>query len=192
MNAIDWCGMVICFLLTACSLPAPVSPRHDRVAWGREPTVGTDDEALRPVVQQAIAAWGWGRLVETCESADICVARDALEGAGDSWGRASWRPDGPARCRVAVMVETFGVVAHELGHCFGLGHSADRRSVMYRRARGAHVAGLAQFITLSDRDALTTIRRSTRRDIRSQVDPWSMERSDVVHTVVSTVIEGED
>lgn len=99
--------------------------------WRHEPTVGTASPALAPLVERAVDAWGYGRLLSTCEGADVCVIASAASRAGPvgrrciaevAIGGAALEQPPPG---VALVVE------HEIGHCYGLGHSADPGSVMY-------------------------------------------------------------
>lgn len=160
---------------TACSIPPPIAPRHDAIAWEREPTIATDTPALRGLLREAVAAWGWGRIVEDCYEADICVSRDAMEGGRRAWGRASWERDEASRCQADVMLESLSVVVHELGHCYGLGHSEDGRSLMHGRA---YDGSRLQHITAADRAALGAIRDATASNRRAaarrarETDGW--------------------
>lgn len=154
----------------ACSIPPPVAPRIDRVAWTHEPRISTNAPELRVLVRQAIAEWGWGQYVAECLDADICITRDAMESGRTAWGRASWEPAGERRCQAAVIIASFPVVAHELGHCFGLGHSEDRRSLMHARTGDRF-----QQITRADRAALRAIQDAVPRHRAAELrasDGW--------------------
>lgn len=168
-----WIALVIGLTLVnqACDLPAPVAPRPDRIAWHREPRIATNAPELHPLVVQAIDDWGWGQLVAECLDADICVARDAMEGGRRAWGRASWDPGDDARCHAEVIIPSYAVVVHELGHCFGLGHSEDRRSLMHARTG----TGGFQHLTRADHEALAAIRAevpANRERLAQANDGW--------------------
>lgn len=161
------------FILTAlalggCTIPPPVEPHPSRIRWDREPTVAGRDEELSRVVASAVRAWGFGRAVTDCVGADVCVARAFLEGRAEM-GRAVWDREDPRTCDVWVLEARFAVVAHELGHCFGLGHSSDRRSVMYYRASRLE----PRFITRSDRRLLAELQPSPGPAPRTHQDGWS-------------------
>lgn len=164
--------VAIAIVSEACTIPSPIEPRADRIAWSREPTIATDTPSLRPLVRDAIAEWGWGQMVDECLDADICLSRDAMEGGRRAWGTASWEPTGATRCHADVMIESYQVVAHELGHCFGLGHSEDRRSLMNARTQDG-----ARFphVTRADLAALDAIRRgvpANREEAARRDDGW--------------------
>lgn len=144
--------VVVGALLVGCTLPSPIEPHPQRIRWRDEPTVAGRGADLAAVTREAVRAWGFGRWVDDCVGADVCVARGMLEGRREL-GRAEWDRDAPRTCDVWVMQVRFSVVAHELGHCFGLGHSTDRASVMYPQD-SAHAA---RRITRHDRRLLARL-----------------------------------
>lgn len=145
------------------TLPPTITVMDERVPWEGQPLVGTDDRSLEDDTRSAVQQWGWGLFQRTCYHAQICVRRGPLE-PGGPWGRAVWQ-DGRLECTVLIMVQTWAVVAHEIGHCYGLDHSTDRRSVMYEYVQSpldAHSMG--QWITRADREALSYITASAGDD----------------------------
>jgi len=147
---------LLALVLAGCTwLPLPIAPRADRIVWDHEPTVGTDSAELEPDVRTALSEWNWGEYVGPCP-ADICVTRGALEEGDRHWGMASWASG--TSCDANVRVHTYVVVAHEIGHCFGLGHSHDRRSIMFEYVRDPFERdALGQWVTHSDRQVLRSI-----------------------------------
>lgn len=133
--------VALALLGSACaSLPAHVGEHPDRIHWSHEPTICISPdvypERAREVyaesAQDAIDAYGVGVLVDSCEGADIRIQQGALTAAdGGAWGRATWPGERGNACDVFVKVYHYVIIPHELGHCFGLDHSTDRRSVMY-------------------------------------------------------------
>lgn len=126
--------LVLVVLLASC--PASVQMRPDRIVWSDTPTIGTDDSSLEDDIDWAVSQWGWGSPQSGCEGADICVRRGFLVANGPA-GRAEW-PGRSNRCDVWVYrpINDPVIVAHEIGHCFGLGHSTHPRSVMYPEING--------------------------------------------------------
>lgn len=99
--------------------------------WRTEPTVGPSTPALAPLVAQAVDAWGYGRVVPSCVGADVCV----VLGQRSRAGRAGTHCVAEVALSPAVVAQPppgmRRVVEHEIGHCYGLPHSADPASVMY-------------------------------------------------------------
>ncbi len=142
-------------LLTSCVvLPAHIHPLPNRHEWPSEPTVGTDVPEYLDDVQEAVRAWRWGRYVEGASKADIYFVQGALQ-SGGVYGTAGRDPQNSARCRIEIRVQTGAVIAHELGHCYGIGHSTDRHSIMWPVAREPwSTIGPIQSITPEDRRLL--------------------------------------
>lgn len=154
-------GLLLLFGCSCGALPELVQPRNDRIVWDHEPTVGTDDSDLDGDVRSSLRAWGWGVHVMGCAEADICVTRGFLD-PGGPYGQALWEPYVGTECEARVNVQTWEIVAHEIGHCFGLDHSQDRRSVMWPTAREPWETSFGdnppRHVTLSDRRVLRSIR----------------------------------
>lgn len=124
-------------LLASC---APPWTGHAGMGWRwkDEPTVGVSTPELAQPVAHALERWGYGRQVSGCRGADVCVIRGQRNHAGPR-GR---------RCVAEVDTAAWYVVAHEIGHCYGLPHSDDPASVMHGYSRPG------QDVTTEDRRAL--------------------------------------
>lgn len=106
--------------------------------------MGVSSPALAPAAELALARWGYGRSVPSCEGADVCVRMGPRNHGG-------LRVDG--QCLAEVNVSYWFLVAHEIGHCYGLGHSEDPGSIMYGPASNA-----GQDVTAADRATLRGVR----------------------------------
>lgn len=131
-------ALALALLLSACGGAPWASTPGMGWRWPHEPTVGPSTLALAPAVDQALTAWGYGRAVPSCVGADVCVLAGRRSHAGPSGGR----------CLAEVQFDAFEIVAHEIGHCFGLPHSSDPESVMFWYSRPG------QTVTAADRSAL--------------------------------------
>lgn len=99
--------------------------------WRHEPTVGTASPALAPLVEHAVEAWGYGRAVPSCVGADVCVIASGASRAGPV-GRRCIAEVAIGGAALEQPPEGVALVAeHEIGHCYGLGHSADPEDVMF-------------------------------------------------------------
>jgi hypothetical protein len=149
-------AIVTALLLCACE--PTVSLREDRIRWDREPTIGVAESSLEDGTRWAIDQWEWGAYVGQCTDADICVSRGfaARESSG---GFAQW-PGEANPCDAVVIQPRFGfVIAHELGHCFGLGHNDNRRSIMHRSLPAIDEP---RVVTFDDAEALDRVREEAR------------------------------
>ena len=150
--------LVLILMLSCAATANYLHPTRTR--WGQEPTVGTDDPSLEQSTRWALGrgAWGWGRFVGSCDGADICVRRGFFHPRSQV-GVAIW-PGQNNRCDALVLdgdpdLQAY-IVAHEVGHCFGLHHNPDQpRSIMFwyldREQR--------HWVTDRDLDQLEVIRR---------------------------------
>lgn len=114
--------------------------------WREEPTVGAASTVLDAPLDEALRRWGYGTRLPSCRDADVCV----VLGDGSLHPNAGRQGD---RCVAEVPERSvyWFVVAHELGHCYGLPHSDDPGSVMYGAASNAN-----QDVTDEDRARLRT------------------------------------
>ena len=140
-------------LLLSCVASTPLHP--DRVIFDGEPIVGVAEASLMDSAEWAVEQWSWGVLQAGCDGADICLERGALS-VGGSAGKALWyAQSGTCTARVNNPRNQDYVVAHELGHCYGLAHNEDQpNSIMFPRLdpNGPH------FVTDRDLEALDRIR----------------------------------
>ncbi|MEM9067106.1 MAG: matrixin family metalloprotease [Myxococcota bacterium] len=156
-------------LTLTLSCVSTVDLRDDRIQWTREPVIGIAETDLSDGTRWAIKQWRWGTFQSGCQGADICVRRGFLWPGASSrtGGYAEW-PGQSNACDAVIVRPAFGfVIAHELGHCFGLGHSVDQRSVMYPVIGGDDlpqpgVTPLPPHVTHDDADALELVKRGAR------------------------------
>ena len=144
-------SLLLAGLLGCVNIPPLIEPDPGRVVWFQEPTIGSDAEELDDLVIDAVRDWQWGRYIGDCQHADICVTHGFME-SGIS-GRAYF---GMNTCHAEIMTPTYAIVVHEIGHCLGLGHSADRHSYMFATVRPTFPTDdwPLQSITRADREAL--------------------------------------
>ncbi len=132
---------------------APASAGVLGVSWpnppGAWPTVAVSDRTGTAwPVRAATAAWGSGLRYAACSSAPHCIRVSRVNsGPNGTVGTARYAYDERGTllsCRVVVndyyasrlsRAERYQAVAHELGHCLGLGHNS-RAGVMYPEVVG--------------------------------------------------------
>ncbi|MCA8979413.1 MAG: hypothetical protein KDC14_05265 [Planctomycetes bacterium] len=119
--------------------------------WRTEPTVGPSTPELAPLVAHAVDAWGYGRVVESCDGADVCVIRGQRSHAGRVGDRCV------AEVALSAIADpppgVWRVVEHEIGHCYGLPHIDDPGSVMHPGSP------TSQGVSDADRAALRRVQR---------------------------------
>lgn len=119
-------AVLLALLLAGCGAPGPWATTAGLGwRWPSEPTVGASTPALAQPLEHAVERWGYGRQLPSCVGAEICVIDGQRSHAGPR-GR---------RCIAEVDTHAWYVVAHEVGHCYGIDHSADPASVMHDYSR---------------------------------------------------------
>lgn len=120
---------VTALAVVGCTAPPWAAHAGMGWRWPSEPRVGYSTPVLREPVAQALAQWRYGTLVEGCSGVDVCVTAGVAHHAGPRGSRCfaeiAVGHDAQGRQRFSVRV-----VAHEIGHCYGLPHSTDPSSVM--------------------------------------------------------------
>lgn len=143
-------------VMLAASCEPLIEPLPNRLTYAREPVVGVRDPVLMQAAEWSVNAWDYGALQSGCDGADICVRVGMLE-PGGPLGRAYWGP-GIEGCKAEVMFPRWEIVAHEIGHCFGLGHSRHSQSVMYPTVDNTFDSSDVRYVTRSDLEALEAIK----------------------------------
>ena len=116
-------------LLSACG-PPWANHAGTGWRWPQEPSVGVSTPELAPPVRAALRAWRYGRFQTDCRGVDVCVTVGVAHHAGPRGGSRCFAEIAQGVNAAGVRAYSWAVVAHELGHCFGLGHSTDPASVM--------------------------------------------------------------
>lgn len=121
-----WTAAIAC--LMACAAPWTGHPGMGW-RWKAEPTVGVSTPELAEPVQRALRSWGYGRYQATCRGADVCVMVGTAHHAGPR-GQRCIAEIAQGQDASGEPAYSWIVVAHEIGHCYGLPHSTDPTSVM--------------------------------------------------------------
>lgn len=122
--------MLGCSPMVPCDVPGS---NPEITAWDRMPTIGLKEgsEHLYNEVGEAIDMWGWGWFIGDCNDVDICIEYVFPKPTQSNSLGYALQSRGTKFCRIVMYTDRIATVAHELGHCYGIGHLDDEKAIMH-------------------------------------------------------------